>query len=176
MTTIELEHVAVGWRRQDVLALYDDVSPDLLGYAIAMARDPGAAEEFVQETFLRLLHEHRRGRPPVEPRAWLFRVCTNLMRSRFRRRVVAERHQPALARVESVESPEASVLRSEDRRELHDALAQLPVEWRAALMLSAEGFSGREIAGLLGKSEGATRNLLWRGRVELRRRLSEARQ
>jgi DNA-directed RNA polymerase specialized sigma24 family protein len=42
---------------------------------------------------------------------------------------------------------------------------------RTALMLSAEGYSGREVAGLLGKREGATRTLLWRGRLELRRLL-----
>jgi RNA polymerase sigma-70 factor, ECF subfamily len=177
VTAIELEHVVVGWNPQDVLAIYDDLSPDLHGYAVAVSRNPGAAEDLVQETFLRLLREHRRGNPPADPRAWTFRVCTNLVRSRFRRRVVADRHQATLvataAGSETAESPESSVLRLEDHRELRTALAKLPDDVRCALMLSAEGFSGREIARTLGKSEGATRTLLWRGRLELRRLLSE---
>ena len=173
MAAIELDHVVVGWNPQLVLALYDDVAADLHGYALATARDPAAAEDLVQETFLRLLSAHRKGRPPVDPRAWMFRVCTNLVRSRFRRLVVADRHQSELVSREVGESAEATTLRSEGRRELRDALAGLPIELRLALMLSAEGFSGREIARTLGKSEGATRTLLWRGRLELRQLLSE---
>ncbi len=174
MTAIELEHVVVGWNPQHVLDLWDDLSPDLLGYATAIARDPAAAEDLVQESFLRLLREHRRGTPPADPRAWVFRVCTNLVRSRFRRLVVADRHRSALVSSEVGESPEATVVRSEGDRELRAALARLPLDVRAALMLSAEGFTGREIARTIGKSEGATRNILWRGRLELRRILSEA--
>jgi RNA polymerase sigma-70 factor (ECF subfamily) len=174
VTAIELDHVVVGWSPQLVLALYDEMAADLHGYALATARDAATAEDLVQETFLRLLAAHRRGRPPAEPRAWMFRVCTNLLRSRFRRLVVADRHQAQLVTREVAESPETTTLRTEDRRALRDALAALPVELRLALMLSAEGFSGREIARTLGKSEGATRTLLWRGRLELRHLLSEA--
>ncbi len=174
MTAIELDHVVVGWNPGVVLALYDDLAADLHGYALATARDAATAEDLVQETFLRLLSAHRRGRPPAEPRAWMFRVCTNLLRSRFRRLVVADRHQARLVSRDVGESAEAATVRSEARRELRDALAALPVELRLALMLSAEGFSGREIAETLGKSEGATRTLLWRGRLELRQLLEEA--
>ena len=57
-----------------------------------------------------------------------------------------------------------------------DALAELPVDDRTALMLAAHGFSGREIAAALGRSELATRSLICRARIRLRERLeSEAR-
>ena len=172
MTAIEREHVVVGWSPQLVLALYDDLSADLHGYALAIARDAGAAEDLVQESFLRLLREHRRGRAPSDPRAWIFRVCTNLVRSRFRSRAVADRRRADLVSRDLAESAESTVMRAEGNRQLREALGSLPVEVRMALMLSAEGFTGREIARTLGKSEGATRNLLWRGRLELRRLLS----
>ena len=43
-------------------------------------------------------------------------------------------------------------------------------------MLAAHGFSGREIAAALGRSELATRSLICRARIRLRERLeSEAR-
>jgi RNA polymerase sigma-70 factor (ECF subfamily) len=172
VAAIELEHVVVGWSPDRVLALYDDLSTDLHGYALAIARDPSAADDLVQEAFLRLLNEDRRGRAPDDARAWVFRVCTNLVRSGFRRRAVADRRRSSLVSNDLAESAEATVIRSEEHRQLHDALGALPMEVRMALMLSAEGFSGREIARALGRSEGATRNLLWRGRLELRRVLS----
>jgi RNA polymerase sigma-70 factor (ECF subfamily) len=168
---MELERVNVGWSGELVVGQYDAYQADLHGYALAVTHDAAAAEDVVQETFLRLVRQHQSGRPPDDTRGWLFRVATNLMRSGFRRRSVADRREPLFRSSDSVESAESTVLRSEDRRALRDALAQLPVEVRMALMLSAEGFSGREVAKALGKREGATRTLLWRGRLELRRAL-----
>ena len=168
---MELERVAVGSNSQLVVGLYDANQADLHGYALAVTHDASSAEDVVQESFLRLLRQHQAGRTPDDPRAWLFRVATNLMRSGFRRRSVAERHEPVMRELDTVESAESSVVQSEDRRALRDALARLPADVRMALMLSAEGYSGREVARLLGKREGATRTLLWRGRLELRRLL-----
>ena len=62
----------------------------------------------------------------------------------------------------------SSASRSERDAELHAALAHLAPDRRAALLLAARGFSGYEVAGLLGRSEGATRTLLCRARLELR--------
>ena len=150
------------------VVIYDEHQADLHGYALAVTRDGRLAEDVVQECFLRLVRELHAGRPPADPRAWLFRVCTNLIRTGFRRRATADRHEPELRSRETAESAEATVLRSEEHRALRDALAQLPVDARMALMLSGEGFSGHEIARVLGKREGATRTLLWRSRLELR--------
>ena len=172
MPSIELERVVIGTSNESILRLYDELQADLHGYAVAVTRDLSIAEDLVQESFLRLLREHRAGHPPTDPRGWLFRVCTNLVRSRFRRKVVADRNAPMLRTGDIGESAEEAVLRSDDRQHLQRALAMLPEELRMALMLSAEGFSGREIASTLGRSEGATRTMLWRGRTELRRHLS----
>jgi DNA-directed RNA polymerase specialized sigma24 family protein len=59
-------------------------------------------------------------------------------------------------------------LRAEQESELHAALAELPPDGRAALLLAAQGFDGREIAASIGRTEGATRTLLCRSRVRLR--------
>ncbi len=63
------------------------------------------------------------------------------------------------------------------RSERHDivqrALARLPIDDRTRLLLSAHGFAGRDIAEVLGRSEGATRTLLTRARVRLRERVLE---
>jgi RNA polymerase sigma-70 factor, ECF subfamily len=168
---LELSEVVVGWNPEAIVRLYDELHGDLYGFAVAVSRDGSAAEDLVQESFLRLVREHRAGRAPKDARTWLFRVCTNLLRSRFRRWLVAERHRSLVYSDDVGETTEAAVLRLESRVSVRRALAGLPEEARTALMLTAEGFSGPEVARIIGRSNGATRTLLWRARAELRRSL-----
>jgi DNA-directed RNA polymerase specialized sigma24 family protein len=67
--------------------------------------------------------------------------------------------------------PDDEVLRGETRREVWAALARLPTDARTALLLAAHGFSGRDIARMLGRSELATRSLICRARLRLREQL-----
>jgi RNA polymerase sigma-70 factor, ECF subfamily len=168
---LEFNEIVVAWDAEAILRLYDELHGDLYGFAVAVSRDGSAAEDLVQESFLRLVREHRAGRAPDDARTWLFRVCTNLSRSRFRRWLVAERRENLLYSDDVGESPEVAVLRSESRVSVRRALAGLPEGARTALMLSARGFSGPEVARIIGRSDGATRTLLWRARAELRRSL-----
>jgi RNA polymerase sigma-70 factor, ECF subfamily len=160
----------------DVAATYDACGRDLYAYCAGVARDPGIAEDVVQEAFTRLIREQRAGRSPDNPRAWLYTVATNLLRMRARRLSIVERwwRGPGRATEDTDVAAEDVVLARERTSELSGALAGLPREVRSALLLAADGFSGREIADLLGKSEGATRNLMWRARLALRDQLSEA--
>ena len=137
-------------------------------------RDDAEAEDLVQEAFLRLAQEARGGRAPEQVGAWLFRVASNLAMSRFRRRSVARRF---LSRFGSAElgdmasSPEAIVIRRENGAAMERALRSLPADARAALVLAGEGFSGREIANSIRRSEAATRTLVCRARMKVRAEL-----
>ena len=155
-----------------IAAAYDQHGRDIYSYARAVTRDDAAAEDVTQETFLRLVREANAGRLPEDPRAWLYTVASNLLRSRARRRIVADRWRSVFARPDSVASSEDEVLRRERRSELDRALAALPTEHRMAFLLAASGFTGREVAAAIGRTEGATRNILWRSRLALRERLT----
>jgi RNA polymerase sigma factor (sigma-70 family) len=139
-------------------------------------RDQDAAEDLLQETFLRLLNEARNDRAPEQLRAWLYRVASNLVISRGRRRstVVRWLQQHAASEVRSSvgPSPEANFLEAERFREMEWALTLLPADARIALLLSSSGFSGAEIAATIGRTEGATRSLLTRSRIATRSRLA----
>jgi RNA polymerase sigma-70 factor (ECF subfamily) len=150
---------------------YEAWQRDIFSFLRAATRDSDVAEDLTQETFIRLLREVQAGRTPNNVRAWLYTVASHLVTSRGRRMVVADRFKAILAIRGSVESPEGDTLRREQHDEMHRALAQLPVDGRTALLLSAHGFSGQEIATVLGRTEGATRTLLCRARVRLRERL-----
>jgi RNA polymerase sigma-70 factor (ECF subfamily) len=101
-------------------------------------------------------------------------VIANLAVSRGRRLRTARLFLSRLVERRVEESPEASVTGSEIRPDLLDALAELPRDGRAALVMAAHGFSGREIAEAIGKSENNTRTILYRARMRLRERLEEA--
>jgi RNA polymerase sigma-70 factor (ECF subfamily) len=163
-------------RSDEIASVYDQYGKDLFGYAFSLTHHVTSAEDVVHEAFARLVREVASGRSPDNARAWLYTVCTNLAFSRSRRRAIAERWQLLIGagvQADTAEAAETTVLRLERHSELTRAVDTLPKDHRAALLLAADGFNGREIAGILGKSEGATRNILWRARLALRDRLQD---
>lgn len=157
--------------RAFVLATYDAHHRELANFVRGIERDRDAADDIVSETFVRLIEEVRRDRTPDQPRAWLHRVAANLAIDRGRRRTVVGRVLGRLVEHGTEPPPDDEVLRGETRREVRAALAHLPVDARTALLLAAHGFSGRDIAVMLGRSELATRSLICRARLRLREQL-----
>ena len=147
---------------------YTDHADALRGHLAAYTRDAAAAEDLLHETFVRLLTELAADRRPDHVRAWLFRVGVNLAASRARHHVVARRRAPELVRREVVPSPEDDLIERETASAITGRLAHLPGDARAALLLSAYGYSGAEIARHIGRSELATRSLICRHRSRLR--------
>jgi RNA polymerase sigma-70 factor (ECF subfamily) len=149
---------------------------ELFGFLCRATRDDAAAEDLLQETFLRLAREIEAGRTPDQVRAWLFRVAYNLVVSRSRRRATVvewmRRHGRETA-TRVVESPESDVIGRERVTALEAALGRLSPDARSALLLSANGFSGEEIASAIGRSHAATRALLTRARIRMRIELQE---
>ena len=147
---------------------YADHGESLRGHLAAYTRDPAAAEDLVHEAFVRLLTELAAGRTPRHVRAWLFRVGINLAASRARHHLVARRKAPELVRHDLMPSPEDELIERETAVAITGRLAHLPGDVRAALLLSADGYSGAEIARHIGRSELATRSLICRHRSRLR--------
>jgi RNA polymerase sigma factor (sigma-70 family) len=143
----------------------------LFRFARAATADDQAAEDVLQEAFVRLIRELAAGRRPANAHAWLFRVATNLIVSQARRARTAERHLADLGADRLVASPEQHLLMWERDEAVRAAVTSLPVDARIAILLAAQGFSGREIATTLGRTEGATRTLLCRTRLKVRERL-----
>ncbi|HSG85248.1 MAG TPA: RNA polymerase sigma factor [Candidatus Limnocylindrales bacterium] len=151
---------------------------ELYAFLVRATHDPDVAEELLQDAFCRLTREVRAGRTPELVRPWLYRVAANLATSRGRRLRSALRwFARATATADPIgtfartDDPEARAISHERTRELIAALDGLAVDARLALLLSAEGFSGLEIAAALGRSHAATRTLLSRSRVRVRTRL-----
>ena len=151
---------------------------EVYDFLVRTTHDPGAAEDLMGEAFLRLIRETRAGRPPDNPRAWLYRVAANLAVSRGRRLQTAIRWLAGsgrrAAQPGTADPPEAGVIARESRAEIIGALGTLRPAARAALLLAAEGFTGSEIAAAIGRSEAATRTLMCRARLQIRAGLTRA--
>jgi len=152
----------------DVIRAYTEWHEELFGFLTRATHDRDVAEDLLQECFLRLIRERRAGRTPDNIRAWLYRVASNLVITRVRRRAVAGRWLAHLVQRESSEAADAPILRDERRGDVERLLKHLRPDARVGLLLTAQGFSGAEVAATIGRSDGATRTLLCRARLQLR--------
>lgn len=172
----EVPAAVVRDRSATILDAFETYHAELYSFLRRLTRDDAAAEDLLQETYLRLTAEAGSGRSPDHVRSWLYRVASNLAISRGRRRATVvdwlRRHGGDAARM-SAESPETHLVNRERRSALDDALRTIPVDARTALLMSAQGFGGEEIAAAIGRSHLATRALMSRARVRLRGQLEQ---
>ena len=143
-------------------------------FALRLADDHHAAEEIVQETFLRAWKARRGLRNPGASRAWLFQIAANVWRDRLRRaRPQAARATPLNDHgPKHLRSPERIVAEREQVEQTIQAMDALPARQRQVLFLSSiEGLSQAEIAEVLEISPEATKASLSLARRAMRRQL-----
>lgn len=151
--------------------------PSLLGTALRLTRSREEAEDLAQEAIVRAYHAFDRF-DGTNFRAWVLRILTNLYINRYRQR----QRGPQIASLEedAVLEPVAADGQVPDRQlldnlvgaEVEEALAQVPEDFRIAVVLSdIEGMSYQEIADAVNVPIGTVRSRLARGRAMLRRML-----
>jgi RNA polymerase sigma-70 factor (ECF subfamily) len=161
--------------REIVEAAFDAHAGRLKAFALAAVRDDEAADDLVQETFLRYIAHVRSGGAPDNIGGWLHRVCANLIISRGRRQTVAVKHKSRLVDTAVGASAEDHVIRSDESSRLRAGLAELPRDARVALLMAAAGYSTGEIAEAIGRTPNATSTYICRARIRLRELLSGSR-
>lgn len=128
--------------------------------------DVERARDLAQEVFVRALRHD-----PENPRAWLFKVATNLARDEARTVLRRKRHL-ALLRSEEEERegsprPDEDVLAKEEWAQVRAALDGLNERDREVLLLWDSGLSYREIAEVTDLAPGAIGTTLARARQRL---------
>lgn len=153
------QDVRAAWHRFS--DAYEPLRGELYRYCRYLTRSPWDAEDLAQDTLARAFATlGRMGEAPPSPRAWLFRVASNLWIDRMRR----QRHERHEALVETRVEPAASAT----REAAGTLLSQLGPQERAAVVLKdAFDLSLDEVASTLGTSVGAVKAALHRGRGKL---------
>jgi len=154
---------------EDFDRLYEETYPRLFGTLVTLLRDRAAAEDCVQEAYLRAFRAWARWRPDAPAEAWLHRIAINVAVSHRRKERL--RSAAAILRRPVLEEPAVLELGDSD---LLAELRALPPKQAAALVLRyLHGYSNREIAQSLGVPERTIASRLAAARRKLQDRLAE---
>lgn len=160
------EHVALEMDEDAFRGFYARTARPLWAY-LARLGQPGDADDLLQETYYRFLRARSSYESEAHRRNALFAIATNVARDRLRRR----RADPVAAAgaSEAILSVQAAVVSSpETRYDLSTAMARMRQRERGLLWLAyAQGWSHREIAGILGLKVSSVKPLLFRARQKL---------
>ncbi len=156
-----------------VMDLFAAEGASLVRLARLFVDDRNAAEDLVQEAFIRLGRAAHRIRDPSKAAPYLRSIVLNLARDNNRRGLVSMRHH--LPFDDAVASVEDEITLREDQRQVIDALRDLPHRQRDCLTLRFYNELGiAEIAETLGLSPNSVKTHLQRGLAALERRLAGA--
>lgn len=151
--------------------LYQEHYRQLLRIATLLVDDRAAAEDIVQDAFVRVFDSRARLRDSDKALAFLRQAVLNRARSTLRRRLVAKKYQSRLATSDTYPD---DTNRGMDRAVLAGALARLPRRQREAVVLRYYAdFSELRTAELMGCSQGAVKSYCSRGVARLSELLQE---
>lgn len=138
---------------------------NLYRLALSMLHHPDLAEDAVAETVYKAYASRRRLREREKLKAWLFQILVNECRTVQRKR---KREVPLAELPDKPDQPETPL-------GLWELVQRLPEGQQSVIVLYYyEGYSVREIAGLLHLKESAVRTRMHRGRETLRQWMEDA--
>lgn len=156
--------------------VYAAFNDRLFNFLTRLARNRDAAEDLLEETWLRFVRHAGKLRPDTQLGPWLFTVARHLHVSYWRARAVEETAMPSIGLWPGgpASSPFELAAASEFERRLEAALLQLPTQFREVLLLVAiEGLRPAEAAVVCGISQEALRQRLKRARGMLAQLLDD---
>lgn len=150
-------------------------SQSLLRVARRLTFDPAMAEDLVQETLLRAWRSFDQFEPGTNARAWLFQILFNVFYAQGRKTRSAPLLVPLQPSGGEASPRDGTHFSALDSAILSTALDELSNEHRAVILLAViEGFTCREVAGILSLPIGTVMSRLSRARQALRESLAPA--
>ncbi len=158
---------------------------ELYACALRYTRNPGDAEDLVQEALMRAFAAWARFLPGSNARAWVFRILTNSFintcrRRKRHRRFATETPQDAMralygsARPRAANNPETVMLEDTLSDDVARALESLGDDYREVVMLAdLGGIRYRDIAERLDVPIGTVMSRLFRARRRLEAQLAD---
>jgi RNA polymerase sigma factor (sigma-70 family) len=153
-----------------VRRLFHEEGPSLVRLVRLFVDDRNAAEDLVQEGFIRLARHAHRLRDERKAAAYLRSIVLNLARDENRRGLVSLRHH--LPADEIMTAADEQVVLRDDQQQVIEALRELPPRQRDCVVLRHFYELGiAEVAENLGISENSVKTHLRRGMAALELRL-----
>jgi len=156
-----------------VVRLFEQEGQSLVRLARIFVDDRNGAEDIVQEAFIRLARSAHRIKDEAKAAPYLRSIVLNLARDNNRRGLVSLRHH--LPTDDRRASTEDEIELREDQQQVIDALRELPLRQRNALVLRYyEELGIEDVASAMGISRNSVKTHLRRGLAALEARLGDA--
>ena len=169
---------------EQLVRAYDQ---SVLGLAMNLLRSPEDARDVYQEAFLRVYRNLHAFRFDCGFHTWLYRIVTNICLDQLRKRkvrkeepAVVETAEGPLDRMDSFEeeaaraNPERSMWNQQLRKRIEGALGDLTPRERMVFELRHyQGLRLRNIGEMLGTTEEAAKNCLFRATRKMRSELGD---
>lgn len=143
--------------------IYNETARPLWAYIARVSGDGSAADDILQEAYLRFLRSPPRETSMLEARPYLYKIATNLIYDRFRRL-----KRQGVSDFEVSDLADAAVAKDEMSAEMMQVFARLKPQERSLLWLAyVEGYEHSEIAVILKLNKLSIRVLMFRARQRL---------
>jgi RNA polymerase sigma factor (sigma-70 family) len=156
--------------------IYDRYSGRIYNFAFRFLKNAEAAEDAVQEVFVKMMRHANQFNGDAKLSTWLFSITANWCRDYLRK---ADNKAKETADVlvslptPSELAPDRNLERRENEQLVRRALDSLTAEQREAILLSRyQGLSYAEIAQIAGCSEGAVKTRVFRAMETLKKTLA----
>ena len=162
--------------------IYDQYYAKVRRFILALVKDEWAADDLIQETFLRIQKNLSSLRDPSKMSSWIFRIAHHLCQDHFRQLKVAQKMESIdgekIETLEEVFVQEEPVQKDLERREMGQCVQNqidlLPQSLRAVLVLfDLMELNHQEIAETLGITIENVKVRLHRARKKLKSILEE---
>ena len=169
--------VIVGINSDTLVAqLFEQEGAALVRMARLFTDDRNAAEDLVQEAFIRLHKSAHRIHSEDKAASYLRSIVINLTRDHNRRGLMSLRHQEAVPAGTTPEAPEDRLLLDEEQMRLLDEVRALSPRQRDCIFLRFYlELSEREIADVLSISPNSVKTHCRRGLASLRETIGDER-
>ena len=161
---------------RDFARIYDEYYHRIRGFIRACVKDEWSADDLTQETFLRA----RQGalKDPQKVKSWLFRIAYNVCQDHFRSTGIRQKKLTPLDRsvgLGTLPRTETQLEQQQMNACIYGHFRTLPESYRTVIWLfDIQGFSHREIAGILSVDIGTLKVRLHRARQKMKGVLERA--
>ena len=180
-TELRDEEVLIHRAQQDPSAfgaLYEKYVEKIYNYVYYRTGDRQEAEDLTSRTFYRALRHLPRYEMRGAPfSSWLYRIAHNLVANWYRERSQRQMIPLDELALHGEDRPRDWHTRDEERKALLAAIRRLPADRQELLILKlSQGLSNADIGHIMGRSEGAIKQLYYRTLRELRKELGSLRE
>ncbi len=150
---------------------------EVRAFLIHMLSSVEEAEDLTQDTFVQVFRKAGKYQGEGKFQSWLFRIAGNLARSKLRRRKIlswVSFNPDVHDQAGQGDDPATALVKKNEARMVHSALAGLPERQREALALHRfQGLKYKEIAEVMAISVPAVESLIQRAMGQMRSTLRE---